>query len=125
MAHFVKVENGIVVQGIVADQDVIDSGLFGDPSLWVQTSYNTHGNIHVGPDGLPDGGVALRGNYAGVGDIYDAVNDVFYTQKPLESWVLNQNTWRWEAPIPYPTDGKEYTWDEPSLTWVLVIRNEP
>lgn len=123
MAHFAKVENKIVTQVIVAEQDVIDSGIFG--SDWIQTSYNTIGNIHVGPDGQPDGGVALRGNYASVGYIYDAVNDVFYTQKPFESWVLNTNTWKWEAPLPYPTDGKEYTWDEPSLTWVLVIRNEP
>ena len=60
MSHFAKVEDGVVTDVLVISQDVIDTGLFGEPSLWVQTSYNTHGGVHYGPDGKPDGGVALR-----------------------------------------------------------------
>jgi hypothetical protein len=120
MAHFVKVENGIVTDGIVADQDVIDSGLFGNPSLWIQTSYNTHGNVHYGPDGKPDGGVALRGNYASVGYRYIKSLDVFVAPKPYTSWDLNRNTYLWEPPIPFPNDGNNYYWDEPTVSWVLA-----
>jgi hypothetical protein len=118
MSHFAKVENGKVVQVIVAKQDVINSGVFG--SGWLQTSYNTRGNVHYGPDGKPDGGVALRGNYAGIGYTYDAQNDVFYEPQPYLSWVLNQTTWLWEAPVPYPQDGKLYRWDEATISWVVV-----
>ena len=115
MAHFAKVENGIVTQVIVADQDFIDTGLVGEPSLWVQTSYNTHGNVYYGGDGVP-----LRGNYAGIGDTYDVENDVFYSQQPHPSWVLNKTTWVWQPPIDYPSDVEgNYYWDESSTSWVL------
>jgi hypothetical protein len=77
MSHFAKVENNIVTQVIVAEQDVIDSGLFGDPKSWIQTSYNTRGGVHYGQDGKPDGGIALRGTFAGIGYSYDAVKDIF------------------------------------------------
>ena len=116
MSHFAKIENSIVNQVIVADQDVIDSGMFG--AGWVQTSYNTRGGIHYGQDGQPDGGVALRKNYAGIGYTYDAGRDAFIAPQPFLSWVLNEQTCRWEAPIPMPKDGKMYQWDEPSLSWV-------
>ena len=109
MAHFAKIENGLVTQVIVAEQDVIDSGLFG--TGWVQTSYNTHGGQH--PEGRP-----LRGNYAGIGYTYDQINDVFYAPQPYASWTLSQSTWLWEAPTPYPNDGKIYNWDESTLSWV-------
>jgi hypothetical protein len=121
MSHFAQVENGIVINVLVIEQEVIDTGLFGDPSSWVQTSYNTSGNVHYGQDGLPDGGVALRANYAGVGFTYDADNDVFYPPKPeYASWTLNHETWTWEAPVPMPVDEtgeKVYYWDEESLSW--------
>jgi len=116
LSHFAKIENSIVNQVIVADQDVIDSGMFG--AGWVQTSYNTRGGIHYGQDGQPDGGVALRKNYAGIGYTYDAGRDAFIAPQPFLSWVLNEQTCRWEAPIPMPKDGKMYQWDEPSLSWV-------
>jgi hypothetical protein len=109
MSHFAKIENGIVTQVIVAEQDVIDSGVFG--TGWIQTSYNTHKNQH--PENRP-----LRGNYAGVGHIYDATNDVFYAPQPFASWTLNQSTWLWESPIAYPDDGKMYKWDENTISWV-------
>lgn len=110
MAHFAQVENGIVTQVIVAEQDVIDSELFG--TGWVQTSYNTHGGQH--PEGRP-----LRKNYAGPGYTYDQQRDAFIPPKPFASWLLNENTCLWVAPTPMPVDGKNYSWDEPSLSWVF------
>jgi hypothetical protein len=118
MSHFAKVENRKVVQVITAEQDVIDSGLFGDG--WIQTSYNTRGNVHYGSDGQPDGGIALRGNFAGIDYIYDQQNDVFYEQKPFSSWALDHNTWLWKAPIPFPTTGGPYQWDETNQLWVSI-----
>jgi hypothetical protein len=121
MSYFAKVENGVVTRVIAAKQDVIDSGLLGDPSLWVQTSYNTRGGVHYAPDSdTPDGGVALRANYAGLGFIYDSTHDVFYPQQPFPSWSISAPTWMWEAPVPYPTDKKLYYWDEPTLSWKLI-----
>ena len=120
MSHFAHVQNGIVDNVIVAEQDFINSGAVGPANEWVQTSYNTRGNVHYGQDGQPDGGVALRGNYAGVGYTYDAQNDVFYAPQPFPSWILNHSTWLWESPVPYPTDGKFYTWDEATKNWVEV-----
>ena len=111
MSHFAKVENGIVTQVIVAEQDVIDTGLFG--SGWVQTSYNTHGGQH--PEGQP-----LRKNYAGIGFTYDSGRDAFIPPKPFASWTLNEETCLWDAPVVYPNDGKRYVWDETALNWVLL-----
>jgi hypothetical protein len=63
---------------------------------------------------------AIRANYAGIGYIYDAVNDVFYTTQPYPSWTISAPTWIWQPPVPYPDDGKMYTWDEATLSWVEV-----
>ena len=112
MAHFAKVEDGIVTQVIVAEQDVIDSGLFGDG--WVQTSYNTYGGQH--PEGRP-----LRKNFAGIGYTYDESKDAFIPPKPFDSWILDNDTCIWNAPVAYPTDGIMYTWSEDDLDWVAVI----
>jgi hypothetical protein len=62
----------------------------------------------------------LRGNYAGIGYTYDKVNDVFYEPQPYLSWSLNHNTWTWQPPVPYPVDGKLYSWDESSLSWIAL-----
>ncbi len=121
MSHFAKVENGIVTEVIVAEQDFIDSGVMGDPNLWVQTSYNTRGGVHYDPiTNQPDGGVALRKNYASIGFTYDSVRDAFIPPKPpMESWVLNENTCLWEPPIPCPVSTTiKYIWDEPTISWV-------
>ena len=117
MAHFAQVIDGVVTQVIVIEQETLNSGNWGDPANWVQTSYNTRGGVHYGADGQPDGGVALRGNYAGFGYIYDAKYDVFYPPQPFPSWQLDHATWTWQAPTPMPTDGKVYTWDEPTTSW--------
>ena len=104
MTHFAKVENGVVKAVIVAEQDFIDTGKVGDPSMWVQTSYNTHGGLHYSSDigdgnpKVPDGGVAIRKNFAQPGDTYDSTRDAFYEPQPYPSWVLNEDTCRWEAP---------------------------
>jgi hypothetical protein len=110
MAHFAKVENGVVTQVIVAGQDVIDSGMFG--TGWVQTSYNTHGGQH--PEGRP-----LRKNYAGVGYTYDTQRDAFIPPQPYASWTLNEGTCLWDCPVAYPTEGGLFVWDEAVLNWVL------
>jgi hypothetical protein len=115
VSHYALVNaKGIVEQVIVAEQDVIDSGLFGNPSSWVQTSYNTHGGQH--PEGRP-----LRKNYAGVGFTYDATRDAFIAPKPYASWLLNEDTCLWSAPVAMPTDDKMYTWDEATLSWVEAV----
>ena len=119
MSHFAKVNNGKVEQVIVAEADFFKTFVDSSPGQWIQTSYNTRGGIHYGQDGKPDSGIALRGNYAGIGYIYDAINDVFYSPQPFPSWTLDKTTWSWTSPVPYPTDGKLYTWDEPTKTWVI------
>jgi hypothetical protein len=113
MSHFAKVIDGIVTEVLVIEQDVIDTGLFGDPELFVQTSYNTHGGVH--PEGRP-----LRKNYAGIGFTYDPVRDAFIPPQPFPSWTLNENTCLWDAPTAKPDDGKLYHWDEATLAWVKV-----
>jgi len=120
MSHFAKIQNGVVTEVIVAEQDFINSGLVGPASEWVQTSYNTRGGVHYGEDGQPDGGTALRGNYAGIGYTYDSAHDVFYAPQPYPSWTLNNTTWLWESPVPYPTDAKMYEWNEEQRNWVEV-----
>lgn len=118
MAHFAKIDaNNIVVEVIVAEQDFIDSGAVGDPSQWVQTSYNTRGGVHL------NGGVPLRANYAVIGGIYDRANDVFYEQKPAKhpSFVISAPTWQWTQPTPKPNDGKVYLWDESLVKWVEKV----
>ena len=117
MSHFAKVLDGKVIQVIVAEPAFFDMFVDTSPGQWIQTSYNTVGNVHYGPDGEPDNGVALRGNYAGVGYTYDAVNDVFYAPQPFPSWTLDPESWTWVAPVPYPMDGEQYVWNETTVTW--------
>ena len=116
MAHFAKVENGIVVQVIVAEQEIIDTGIFGHG--WVQTSYNTRGGVHYGADGKADSKPQLRKNYAGIGYSYDETMDAFIPPQPYASWTLNETSCLWNAPVAMPTDGKMYSWDEESQAWV-------
>lgn len=123
MAHFAQIDNNnIVTQVIVVEQDVLNTGLFGDPASWIQTSYNTRGGVHYGADGEPDGGVALRKNYAGIGYTYDSGRDAFIPPKPYPSWLLNETTCFWEAPVAQPAqqEGVMYTWNEDTQTWDTV-----
>ena len=82
--------------------------------VWKQTSYNTHGGAHS------SGGTPLRKNHAGIGMIYDEDRDAFILKKPYASWILNEDTCLWEAPVAYPDDGEKYTWNEETTTWDLI-----
>ena len=119
MSHFAQIDNNnVVTRVIVAEQPVIDSGALGEPSNWIQTSYNTKGGVHYAPNSNePDGGVALRKNYAGKGFTYDKDRDAFISPKPFESWALNEDTCCWEPPVPYPADKKRYGWNENGQSW--------
>ena len=114
MSHFAKVNNGIVERVIVAEQDFFQSFVDTTPGEWIQTSYNTRGGVHT------LGGTPLRKNYAGVGYTYDAQKDAFIPPKPFNSWVLDEETCLWNAPIAYPTDDKIYRWDEATTSWIEV-----
>jgi hypothetical protein len=113
MSHYAKVVDSKVTQVIVAEADFFNTFVDTSPGEWIQTSYNTRGGVH--PEGRP-----LRGNYAGIGYTYDRVNDVFYPSQPYPSWTLNQSTWSWAAPVPYPTDDNVYNWDETTKAWIAA-----
>lgn len=119
MSHFAYVPNlidgiGTVERVSVIEQDVIDTGLFGTPEAFYQTSYNTRGGIHT------LGGTPLRKNFAGIGFTLDLNRDAFIPPKDYPSWVLNEDTCLWQAPIPMPNDGEQYQWDEATLTWIQI-----
>jgi hypothetical protein len=123
MAHYAKVRDGIVVDLIVAEPEFFDTFVDSSAGTWIQTSYNTKGGIHYQEDGVTpstDQSKALRKNYAGVGYNYDYANDAFYPPQPFVSWSLNEETFLWEAPTPYPTDGNEYEWNESTQSWDLI-----
>jgi hypothetical protein len=120
MSHYAKVLNGIVTHVIVAEADFFHTFVDTSPGQWIQTSYNTRGNVHYAANShTPDGGTAIRGNFAGVGHIYDSTHDVFYPPSPYPSWTLNTTSWTWQPPTPYPSSGN-YTWNEATKAWVAV-----
>lgn len=123
MAHFAKVQDGVVTKVIVAEPEFFDTFVDDSPGKWIQTSYNTRGGVHYNPEtGNPseDQTKALRKNYAGKGYTYDAAKDAFIPPQPFASWTLNETSCLWEAPVAYPDDGNMYRWDEESTNWVLV-----
>jgi hypothetical protein len=123
MAHFAKVNNGIVEQVIVAEPEFFDTFVDSSPGQWIKTSYNTRGGVHYSPEtGEPsaDQSKALRKNYAGLGYSYDAAKDAFIQPKPYASWTLNEDTCLWEAPVAYPDDGGMYSWNEDTTSWEAV-----
>jgi hypothetical protein len=118
MAHFAKVVSGKVDQVIVAEPDFFDSFVDSSPGEWIQTSYNTRGGVHYDPEtNEPDGGEQLRYNFAGVGYNYDAQADAFYAPQPFPSWILNTESYIWEAPTSMPDDGNMYVWNEETTSW--------
>ena len=129
MAHYARIgENNIVVRVLVITQDTLNTGLFGDPAEWVQTSYNTvYGEHRLG-------GTPLRKNYAGVGMIYDKDRDAFYSPQPYPSWTLDEDTCRWHPPVAYPKpEEKEllsgsvdhlYEWDEDEVRWKVSTQQQ-
>lgn len=129
MAHFAKVQNGIVTRVIVAEPEFFDTFVDDSPGKWIKTSYNMRGGVYYDPaTGEPaadqsvinDDEARQRKNYAGKGYTYDATRDAFIPPQPYASWTLNEDTCLWDAPVAYPTDGKIYTWDEETTNWVEV-----
>ena len=130
MAHYVKVVDGTVVNGIVAEPEFFDTFVDSSPGEWIKTSYNMLGGVYYDPaTGEPHADQAgmiaadegrQRKNYAGVGYTYDSQRDAFIPPKPYNSWTLNDTSCLWEAPAPYPTDGAMYHWDEDTTNWVEV-----
>jgi hypothetical protein len=120
MSHFAKLdENNLVVYVTVGRQE--DDGKEAELSartgdVYKQTSYNTYGGVHL------LGGTPLRKNYAGIGYTYDAGRDAFIPPKPYPSWTLVEETCQWTAPVFYPTDGKQYSWDETTTNWIEVTQ---
>ena len=114
MAHFAKLGTGNIVERVevvsndiaLTEQAGVDflNNLYNTRDVWKQTSYN--GNI--------------RKNYAGVGYTYDQTRDAFIPPKPYKSWILNETTCQWEAPVSYPDDDNRYTWNETNQTWDIV-----
>ena len=132
MSHWAKLdENNIVVDVAVGDNTMANEGeqFFNEVvgGRWIKTSYNTLGGVHYNTvtwEPSEDQTKALRFNYAGIGFTYDEERDAFIPPKPFESWVLVEESCLWTAPIPYPEDGGQYTWDEESGAWVVVPEAE-
>jgi len=114
MGHFAKVVDGKVTQVIVAEPDFFATFIDSSPGEWIQTSYNTRGGVHQ------LGGVPLRKNYAGFDYTYDQNRDAFIPPKPFASWILDEYTCLWDSPIPYPNDGKMYSWNESTQEWIEI-----
>tara|TARA_R110002020_G_scaffold81587_1_gene202515 strand:- start:935 stop:1312 length:378 start_codon:yes stop_codon:yes gene_type:complete len=123
MAHFSKLDSEnkvlkvLVVSNdiVTTEQDGVDflNNLHNSNDVWKQTSYNTYGGQHR------LGGTPFRKNYAGIGYTYDEDKDAFIPPKPYNSWILNETTCLWVAPVQYPTDNQDYIWNETSQTWDL------
>ena len=105
MAHYAKVENGLVTQVIVAEPEFFDTFVDSSPGEWIQTSYSD----------------SIRKNYAAIGHTYDSVRDAFIPHQPYPSWTLVEATCQWTAPTACPDDGQYYNWDEDTLAWVEVV----
>jgi len=133
MGHYAKVQEGVVTQVIVAEPEFFDFFVDTSPGKWVKTSYNIRGGVYYDPatnqpaedQSVIDGDEARqRKNYAGIGFTYDKNRDAFIPPKPYDSWVLNEEACLWEPPTPRPDDGKDYRWDEGTMSWVKVTETE-
>lgn len=126
MSHFAQIdENNVVQQVLVIEQAEIDTGNWGDPARWIQTSYNTRGGVYYTPgtsEPDPDQSKAFRKNYAGIGYTWDGTG--FALPQPFPSWIKDSFTYLWNPPTPYPTDGKLYQWDEDTLSWIEITPPE-
>jgi len=129
VSHYAKVQDGVVTQVIVAEPEFFDTFVDNSPGKWIKTSYNIRGGVYYDPTTnepatdqsvINDDDARLRKNYAGVGFTYDRDRDAFIPPKPYDSWVLNEDTCLYEAPVAYPDDGNDYEWDEETTSWVVV-----
>jgi hypothetical protein len=136
MAHFAKLGTGNIVEQVISINNTIITDangveqeqlgidfinqLYNTNDTWKQTSYNTHGGVH------DNGGTPFRKNYAGIGYTYDSQRDAFIPIKPYNSWILNEETCTWNAPVAMPTaqleENQYYSWNESTLSWDLVTK---
>lgn len=121
MAHYAFLDENNIVTEVIVGKDEGEDGIdweqrYGEfrGQVCKRTSYNTIGGVHT------SGGTPFRKNYAGIGYTFDAQRDAFVPPKPFASWTLNEQTCLWDAPVPMPTDGKRYSWDEATQTWVEI-----
>lgn len=124
MSHFAQIdENNIVMQVVVCDDNLPNEGLDmleeAVGGRWIKTSYNTIGGVHL------LGGTPFRMNFAAIGGVYDEARDAFIPPKPYPSWILNEETLLWEAPVPRPSDPAPFVWDEGSVSWITPAMPEP
>ena len=126
MSYYAKVENNIVTKVIAAEAEFFETFIDSSPGTWIQTSYNTRGGIHYEPNSntpSQDQSKALRKNYAGIGYTYDTNKDAFIPPKPYNSWLLNETTCLWEAPVAKPTaqleENQYYDWNESIINWEI------
>ena len=122
---FSRVVNGVVTE-VCADKSFINKNV-DNPNEFIQTSYNTHGGIHYDPYTLEpseDQSKSLRKNLGDVGFTYDEIRDAFISPQPYQSWILNEDTCLWEAPILYPEDDNNYIWDEELQEWIVDVTVE-
>ena len=124
MAHYAYLdENNIVTSVIVGKNEDEAPGDWETYYGAKRTSYNTRGGVYYDPNSNEPGAdqtKAFRKNYAGIGYTYDAARDAFIPPQPYPSWVLNETSCLWDAPVAYPTDGKRYSWDEATQNWIEV-----
>ena len=122
MAHYAFLDSNNIVIEVIVGKNEGEDGI--DWEQWYgefrgqtckRTSYNTHGGVHSNSD------TPFRKNYAGFGYTYDSIRDAFIPPKPFASWLLNETTCLWNAPTPYPTDDKRYSWNEETLSWVELL----
>ena len=125
MAHYAFLDNSNIVTEVIVGKDEGEENTdwevhYGNfrGQVCKRTSYNTSGGTHS------SGGTPFRKNYAGIGYTYDKDRDAFISPSPFPSFLLNEETCLWEAPVPYPTDGESYTWNEEEGEWTLVITEE-
>lgn len=124
MAHFARIKNNIVDYVVVGrDEDENNEDqLSHDEWIYKRTSYNTRGGVYYNSNNMPsnDQNKAFRKNFAAIGYYYDSIRDAFIPPKPFPSWTLNEDSCLWQSPVPYPNDGKMYTWNEDILNWIEI-----
>ena len=123
MAHYAFLDSNNIVTEVITGVDETETIEGLDPETWYgnfrgqtckRTSRHTSGGVHL------NGGTPFRKNYAGIGTTYDESRDAFIAPKPNPSWVLDEDTCYWVPPVPRPTDGKKYYWDEESTSWIEI-----
>ncbi len=139
MAHFAEIDtNNVVIEIVRVNNDVVNNlpfpeseslgieflnNLYQSSNVWIQTSYNTRGNVHYGEDGNPDGGIAFRKNYAVIGGTYCHANDAFISPQPYPDWIIDTDTFVWKSTLPKPADETydgfkvRYVWDAGLKGW--------